>query len=344
MRLNASAIAIVLVLAACANKKPAEEPENSDETESSNDTPKESSKESSKEPTADEGDPSQLGTSNLGRNGVGAPAQKATIQDDTEEKQAIPCSGMNIPNLLAALSQAACELPEGTAPSPQRATKSSLDVAVSTDSAKVAPGGAAKIFLVFKNKGKTKLPLDFTVDPDPRFTFELYTPKGARAADKPVGKEPSLPAATADNPGGEPRLARVTLDPNGMAKLALDWQAVRYKWAAKEKAKGALAGHGFPREPAGPLPRGKYVLHIVMPLANGDDPEIRQPRLSIEVSGTPEVAPLPEAAPKPAPAASAPAAAAPPSDSQVEAKFLKTVGGASSAAPAASSRPPAKKH
>jgi hypothetical protein len=338
MKLNASGIAIVLVLAACANKKPAEEPENSDETESSNDTSKESPKEAK---ATDEGDQSQLGTSN----GVGAPAQKATIQDDTEEKKATPCSGMNIPNLFAALSQAACELPEGTAPSPQRATKDSLDVAVSTDSAKVAPGGAAKIFVVFKNKGKTKLPLDFTVDPDPRFTFELYTPKGARAADKPVGKEPSLPSAVADNAGGEPRLARVTLDPNGIAKLALDWQAVKYKWAAKEKAKGALPGHGFPREPAGPLPKGKYVLRIVTPLANGDDPEIRQPRLSIEVSGTPEVVPLPDAAPKPAPAASAPAAAAaPPSESQVEAKFLKTVGGASSAPPAASARPPAKKH
>src|SRR4029077_6091452 len=137
-------------------------------------------------------------------------------------------------------------------------------------------------------KGKTKLPLDFTVDPDPRFRFELYTPKGARV-DKPAGNEPPMPPGAGEAMAA--RLARVTLDPNGTATLLLPWQVVKYKWAGKDKAKGAVVGHGYPREPAGPLPKGKYVLRLVMPLANVDetgDHEVTQPRTDVEIAGAVE--------------------------------------------------------
>ncbi|MDP9000062.1 MAG: hypothetical protein M3O46_08125 [Myxococcota bacterium] len=341
MKLTASGIAFLLALAACAHKKPAEEPENSDDTAASSDTPK-----ATTEGTASaEAEPSQPNLLGTGGGKAMARAEKATIQDDTEDRRAAPCSGVDIPHLFASLSQAACELPEGAPPSLQRATKDLLDVAVSTDSPKVAPGGVAKIFIVFKNKSKAKLPLDFTVDPDPRIVFELYTPKGTRAADKPPGNEPSLPPTVAEN-AVEPRTARVTLDPNGTAKLALNWQAVKYKWAAKDRAKGALAGRGYPREPAGPLPRGKYVLRVITPLANVDDKEISQPRVNIEVAGAAEVAsaapPAASATASPGKEGAQPAPASSTSDAQVESKFLKVVGATPS--PAASARPPAKKH
>jgi hypothetical protein len=342
MRLIASAITLFLAFASCANKKPAEEPENSDESASSEESTSESKKATDKPET--ESDPAQsnaLATSGIGR-GLSARAEKATVKDDTE-REAVPCSGMKIANLLASISQAACELPEGATASTQQAKKDILEVTLAA-APKIAPGSTAQIGIVLKNKGKTKLPLDFTVDPDPRFTFELYTPKGARV-DKPAGNEPALPAEVSDA-ALEARLARVTLDPNGTATLVLPWQAVKYKWAPKEKAKGALAGHGYPREPAGPLPRGKYVLRIVMPLANVDetvDHEITQPRVNIEIAGTPEVAappPAASAAPKPPPASASAPPAASASESQVEAKFLKAVG---AAPPATSAHPPPKK-
>jgi hypothetical protein len=335
-------LSALFALTGCGHQKPADAPENSDETASSDEPTKDTAK-SASEPDPVAADPTS--SSALDTTGVAnaSAAEKATIRDDTE-KEAMPCSGMNIPNLLASISQATCEVSGAAAARKTRATKDVLDVVVTPDSPKVAPGSTATISVVFTNKGRTKLPLDFTVDPDPRFTFEVYTPKGVRV-DKPVGKEPALPAAMDDAPATDSRTARVVLDPRGKAKLVLPWQAVRYKWAPKEKAKGALPGRGYPREPAGPLPRGKYVLRVITPLANvddGADHELSHPRMSIEIAGNPEAAqPPPAALPKanPEPAAAAPAAS---SDESVESKFLKTVGAAST--PAAPARPPAKKH
>jgi hypothetical protein len=340
MRTTATAIAISLAIAACANKKPAEEPENTEDTASSDDK---SSAPKSGESEGTLGS-SASGGSNSNNFMMGRPADKATIKDDTE-KQAAPCTGSKIPDLLASISQAACELPEGSAPSPQQAKKDNLDVTL-TAATQVHPGSTAQISVVFKNKGKTKLPLDFTVDPDPRFRFELYTPKGARV-DKPTGNEPPLPPGASE--GMAARLARITLDPNGTATLLLPWQAVKYKWAAKEKAKGAVVGHGYPREPAGPLPKGKYVLRLVMPLANVDETgehEVTQPRADVEIAGAVEAAPpppaeTPQAAPAPAASAAAPASSGT-SEAAVESKFLKAVGGAPSASASPSDSPPAK--
>jgi predicted small lipoprotein YifL len=346
MRTTATAIAILFTLAGCAAKKPAEEPENTEDTASSDESSKSTSS------TDKSSDETTLGHSVAGSSTggfvMGRPADKATIKDDTE-KQAAPCNGMAIPDLLASLSQAACELPEGAAPSTQHVQKDNLDVTL-TASGQVAPGSSAQVSVVFKNKGKTKLPLDFTVDPDPRFHFELYTPKGARV-DKPAGNEPPLPPGAGEAIAA--RLARITLYPNGTATLLLPWQAVKYKWVSKDKAKGAVVGHGYPREPAGPLPKGKYVLRLVMPLANADetgDHEVSQPRADVEIAGAVvEASPPPSEAPKkaPEPAASAAAPAGSASEAAVESKFLKAVGtpGASASAAASDSQPakPAKK-
>ena len=336
MRALALSALCPLVLAACGWSKPAASPENADDSESSDDSSKSSGEQAKS--TAESESSLSGGFDNTGISRSGPPpAEKATIKDEPEKKDT-PCSGSSIADLLAAISQASCELPTNAPLAKVRPSKDVLEVKASAD-AKIAPGSTATISVVYVNKGKEPLPLDFTIDPDPRFVFELYTPRGGRV-DKPAGGEPSLPPEVADAPAPEPRTARVTLAPNGKATLLLPWQAVKYKWVSKEKAKGALPGRGYPREPAGPLPRGKYVLRVITPLTNTDessDHELSQARVNVEIAGAPQVAPPPVAAPAPKPEpAKAAAAAAPPSDEAIEKKFLKATGG--SASPAATKK------
>ncbi|MGD0677395.1 MAG: hypothetical protein ABSC94_18400 [Polyangiaceae bacterium] len=210
-----------------------------------------------------------------------APGKTPAAGDDANK-----CTGFEIPDLLAILSQTSCELPDGSPPPKERDLKDVLDVSVSVDP-HVAPGATAKVRVVYKNKGKTDLPLDFTVDPEPRFAFKLYTLKGKRA-DKPAGDEPALPPELANATAPDQKVARVIIAPNGTATTTLSWDAVRYKWASKEKAKGAAPGHGYPREPAGPLAKGKYVLRVVTSLVGvfeGVDHEISQPRTEVQIGG-----------------------------------------------------------
>jgi hypothetical protein len=60
---------------------------------------------------------------------------------------------------------------------------------------------------------------------------------------------------------------------------------VKMKWAP-EKFKGTPPERGFPRAPAGPLAKGKYVVKVVTPLvgvAEGVDHEVSAPKVEIEV-------------------------------------------------------------
>jgi hypothetical protein len=276
MRSIASFIAIVLALASCHGNKPAQDPESAGEAESSS---KSSKSNAESEPAGSSAFDNTSGGASASRSGT-------PLRDDGEQKKDAPCSGEAIGDLLASLSQASCEVaPNATAPQ-NAPSKDTLDVRATTDYA-VAPGATAQVTVVFHNKSQTALPLDFTVDPDPRVALELYTPKGARV-DLPPGSEPSLPTEAADNEAAESHIARVTLLPNGTATIVMPWLAVKYKWASKEKAKGAISGHGYPREPAGPLPKGKYVLRVITPLVHieeGIEHELSQPHTSIEVRG-----------------------------------------------------------
>ena len=326
MRSTVYAMAALLALAGCHWNRPANDAENTDDTESSSDDKKPSEEHASNEGLAS----SNNALDNPGLDKPNTPRpDKATIVDDTDKKD-VACGGMNIPDLLAALSQAACERPANAPPPKQPPTKDVLDVTATADSAQIAPGGTAQIKVVFKNKTKAKLPLDFTIDPDPRFSFELYTFKGSRA-DKPPGNEPSLPSEASEDSPSEARQARVVLFPNGTATVVLPWHAVKYKWASKERAKGAIAGRGYPKDPAGPLATGKYVLRVVTPLLNADessDHEISQPRAHFEISGKPappEPPPAPPAAEKKPTPTAAPAAS---STESMESRFLKATGGA----------------
>jgi hypothetical protein len=214
------------------------------------------------------------------------PPAKPAPGDD--EKQATPCAGASFPDLPSVLSQVACEVPAPPSGS-DKDLKDVLEIKVVPDSPRIAPGATSTVTITFRNKGKTELPLYFTVDPEPRFAFEVYTPKGNRV-DKPRGNEPALPAEVANAPQPEPKVAQIKLAPLGVATVRLPWMAVKYKWAPKDRAKGALPGHGYPRVPAGSLPKGPYILRVVTPLIGvfeGIDHEVSQPRVQVTVGNVP---------------------------------------------------------
>jgi hypothetical protein len=217
------------------------------------------------------------------------PAGKPAPGDDPSAKKGnTPCGGFDIGDLASVLSQAECEVDNPKA-GDQKDLKDILEIRVVPDSPRIAPGSTATITVTFKNKGKTDLPLDFIVDPEPRFDFELYSLKGSRV-DKPVGSEPSLPPEVANAPQADQKVARVKLAQQGTAKLTLKWNAVNYKWASKDRAKGALPGHGYPKDPAGPLKKGTYILRVITPLTGvfeGVDHEVSQPRVQITVAPMP---------------------------------------------------------
>jgi hypothetical protein len=266
MRRSSFATLIVVFLAACGGK-PAQSPENAEE-----------SGDGGSSETASAGSDTSKSDAPSRSGGAAAPG-------DDQAKKKTPCAGFDITDLASVLSQTECEVGPPKEGAPQKDPKDVLEIQVHADSVKIAPGSTATITVLYKNKSKGDLALDFLVDPEPRFDFELYTPKGARA-ELPKGDEPSLPPEVSNAPVPEPRIARVTIATNGTARLVLKWNAVKYKWASKERAKGALPGHGYPKEPAGPLGKGKYVLRVVTPLANiaeGLDHEWSHPKADIEI-------------------------------------------------------------
>ena len=266
-------VALLTVLAACGASTPkADAPENADES-ASDSTP-------SKKKGPDAVPAEQNSALNAADPMVGV-----TVKDEPKGQKALACGGASIPDLAVVLAQASCEVANAKPDAGQHDMKDQLEITVTSDSPKVAPGASAKITVTYRNKGKTVLPLDFTVDPEPRFDFEVYTLKGTRV-DKPAGAQPPLPPEVQNAPAPDSSVARVTLAPNGTATLAVSWTAVKYKWASKERAKGALPGRGYPREAGGPLGKGKYVLRVVTPLVGvfeGVDHEWSQPRTQIEI-------------------------------------------------------------
>jgi hypothetical protein len=270
MRWNAfPTLSLLTILTACAaTLPPAEDPDNPEDT-----TKK-----------AKGGDTEEAPPEHSALSAGADPMVGVTVKDDTKHSD-VACSGPKIPDLATALAQASCEVANAKPDEPTRDVKDQLEITVAADSPRVAPGTAAKITVTYRNKGKAPLALDFAVDPEPRFDFQVYTLKGSRV-DSPAGAQPPLPPEVQNAPEPDKGVARVTLAPNGTATLVTSWNAVKYKWASKDKAKGALPGRGYPREPGGPLSKGKYVLRVVTPMvgvSEGMDHELSQPRTQIEV-------------------------------------------------------------
>jgi hypothetical protein len=202
--------------------------------------------------------------------------------DDTTGKGgANACSGFEL-DLMAALNQVACEVPDAKPDSKPNDMKDTLVVTAVADSARVSPGGRATILVTYANKKSVPLTLDFRIDPTARFSVEAYDLKTNKRADLPAAPQPKLPEGREPAEAG---IARVTIAANGKATAHVGWDAQKTRWAP-EKLKGTPPEMGYPRVPAGPLSKGKYVLRVVTPLTNifeGADNEISAPKANIEV-------------------------------------------------------------
>lgn len=216
---------------------------------------------------------------------TGTPAPKGSADPVTGEKPAEtkPCEGFEI-DLNKVLAQAACEVPYKD--TDKAKDPKGLEVKIVPSSTRVQAGSKIEITVYFANKTKEAFPLNFTVDPEPRFDVEVYDKKTNKRVDAPVGMEPQLPSSVSGAPAPEKHTARATLVTNGTARVVIPWQAVKYKWASADKAKGAAPGRGYPKVAAGNLPKGKYMLKVLMPLVGvfeGLNREVSSQQVEIEI-------------------------------------------------------------
>ncbi|MDF2696195.1 MAG: hypothetical protein K0S65_4578 [Labilithrix sp.] len=206
------------------------------------------------------------------------------VSDKPVEKKDV-CLGFDIGNLEDLLSKSDCEVPNAKPETLQNPDlKGKLEVTLSSSPTKVAPGGKADLLVTFTNKTKDPMPLNFRIDPIGRFETETYDAKKKRA-DMPPGNPPPPPKGHTAPPSAEQKVAKVTLAPNGSARVRVPWEAVKMKWAP-DKVRGTAVEKGYPRVPAGPLPKGKYTVKVVTPLIGvfeGGDHEVSSPKVEIEV-------------------------------------------------------------
>lgn len=233
-------------------------------------------------PTGDDTDAGASdGTSSGGDDTSDGGAPATAGGDDAAKKNASICTGFDI-DLMAVLGQSACELSKPD--DRQRDPKDVLDVKLTTSAGKVAPGGHVDLVVTMTNKGKDPLQLDFVLDPTARFSTEVYNKKGTRV-DLPSKPPPPLPNDIAERAATPQTMARIHLLPGGSAHAQLGWDAMSMKWAP-DKVRGTPPEMGYPRVPAGKLPKGHYYVHLVTPLTNvleGADKEVSSPNVEIEV-------------------------------------------------------------
>ena len=199
------------------------------------------------------------------------------------------CVGFDIGNLEDMLLKVSCEEPNVKPDSmPPVDLKGKLEVTVSASPTKSAPGGKVDLLVSFVNKSKEPLTLHFKIDPVPRFELEVYDTKAlSKRADMPAGSPPPPPKGATQPTPSEAKTARVTVAPNGSARVRMPWEAVKMKWAP-EKFRGTPFERGYPRAAAGPLPKGKYSVKVVTPLvgvSEGVDHEMTAPKVEIEIGG-----------------------------------------------------------
>ncbi len=200
------------------------------------------------------------------------------------------CVGFDIAKLEDMLLKSGCEesnvKPDSLTPVD---LKGKLEVTVSSSPTRLGAGGKADLMVSFSNKSKDPLILHFKIDPVPRFEIEVWdipAKKAPKRADLPAGSPPPTKGVT-QAPPSEAKSARITLAPNGSARARIPWEAVKMKWAP-EKLRGTPPERGFPRAPAGPLPKGKYTVKVVTPLvgvSEGVDHEMSAPKVEIEIGG-----------------------------------------------------------
>jgi len=196
-----------------------------------------------------------------------------------------PCSGFEM-DLLEALGQSACTVPDLKPDAKPQEVKGILDVTVMALSNRVVPGGHMDLVVTFTNKSPNPLPLTFLLDPEPRFQIEATSVKKSARVDVPPGNQPPVPDGIHRPDPSTPTTGRITLAANGKATVKLGWDATKMKWAP-EKLMGTPVEQGYPKAPAGPLPKGKYILRVVTPLIGvfeGVDHEVSAPHTQVEVT------------------------------------------------------------
>jgi len=230
------------------------------------------------------GGPSKPASGEEQAHGEGDAGAQDAATTEGEGGKAEICTGFDMEYLDAVLDKVACEVPNLPSGEAGKDLKEKLEVKLIASAAKVAPGAKVDLAVVFTNKTKEPMPLNFAVDPTPRFETEVYDAKGKRM-DQPPGEHPNWPAGSAPRDSVEPKTARVILAPGGSGKVHVAWEAKKMRWAP-EKARGATPGGGFPRAPGAPLPKGKYTVRVVTPLIGvyeGVDKEMSGPKVTIEV-------------------------------------------------------------
>lgn len=196
------------------------------------------------------------------------------------------CTGFSMANLEDLLAKSDCEaadVNQSTLANPD--LKGKLEVTLTASPTKAAPGSKVDLMVTFTNKTKDPMPLYFKIDPLARFEVEAYDAKGKNRVDMPKGNPPPPPKGQSAPPPGEVKTAKVTLAANGFASVRVPWDATKMKWAP-DKVRGTASEKGYPRVPAGPLPKGKYVVKVVTPLIGvfeGGEHEVSAPKVEIEV-------------------------------------------------------------
>lgn len=215
-----------------------------------------------------------------------ATTSSETADAGAPEKKDV-CTGFEIGNLEDMLIKSDCEVPDAKPESVANPDmKDKLEVKLTASPTKVAPGGKVDLQVTFTNKTKEPMTLQFRIDPVARFETETYDAKGKKRVDMPAGQPPQPPKGHSPPPPAEAKVAKVTLTSNGFARAVVPWEAVRMGWAP-EKVRGTAVEKGFPRKPAGPLPRGKYQVKVMTPLVGvfeGGEHEVSGPKVEIEVN------------------------------------------------------------
>jgi hypothetical protein len=196
------------------------------------------------------------------------------------------CVGFDVGNLEDMLLKSSCEEPNVKPDTISPVDlKGKLEVSLSASPTRSAGGGKVDLLVTFANKTKAPLVLHFKIDPVPRFETEVYDTKKNKRADMPAGSTPPPPKGATQPPASEAKSARVTIAPAGSARARIPWEAVKMKWAP-EKYRGTPPERGYPRAPAGPLPKGKYLVKVMTPLvgvSEGVDHEMTAPKVEIEI-------------------------------------------------------------
>jgi len=249
------ALALPLAASACGGKKDANNPSAS---------------------TADGGDDENADA--FGSEDGDAGAEKAAAKKDV-------CLGFDIGNLEDLLAKSDCEVSDAKPESIENPDmKGKLEVTLGASPTTTIPGGKVDLVVTFANKTAAPMPLHFRIDPLARFETETYDAKKKRA-DMPPGNPPPPPKGHSAPPPAEVKVARVTVAANGSARVRVPWEAVKMKWAPA-KVRGTAVERGYPRVPAGALPKGKYTVKVVTPLIGvfeGGDHEVSAPSVEIEV-------------------------------------------------------------